>query len=965
MRACLLAAIAALTVLCHSDSFAMPGSSLGSVPLPGTISVMGGPLRATTNFIFDAPDGKTVFWSTCSLGINYFDLCAVRLHADGSRDPQFGSNGFAGLTRSNVNLALDAAATTSTGKFLLAASGCGVSMCIARLHADGALDTTFAAAGWFDFPGTAVARPIRLLIDSGGRTIVVSDCSAGANGPRFCADRLTVSGELDPTYGVNGRAIIASGSDGSVADAALDSNDRMVVAAYCQTLAARACVRRVDGNGAIDQTWSATGYRPAFPAALPGVAYVVRVDQQGRYLVAGLCGDEELGICVSRLSPTSGALDTTFGAQGVTRVEAGNVSLFTLREAFDGTITVAAIAHQFPPSTALLIKLSAAGALLFPGSGYRSLPMPGRIVKVAISSTDHAVFAAIGNSYDGMLAMRVRAADALPDVTFNRGGRGIAVSGDSLVASAMPRKLPTSGWLNVVQCLHAEAFEQPSTRACIGKYRADGSQDRSFGNNSGWAYVPGSQQGSHHVAAAPDAGGRVLVLSSCPVAGAAGSPEPCVSRLTENGVLDVTFGVQGTRTIDGSRVRSARDIGVDASGRALVSGICPVSNSDVPCVMRLTAAGGLDTSFGDNGLAFASGLPAWQESIHLNFFWTGSVTVLGDGRPLIAGTCIGASQSSVCLALFTTAGQPDAGFGTSGVSALGPHPRSERFQAVATTTSGFVVTSACVGSLTCVTRVNSDGSIDSTTFSAAPADAMQDGRLRLGGIANLPESGPLTVQADGRIVLGGPCIGRGTEMCLARIMADGALDPTFGNAGAITVDLGYGTETMSGVLADVAGTLVVAGRCVDRLAAQYPAAVTAELCYSRHIENATGYFDVDDDDRADAGSDAILVLRHLLGFKGAALTGGVIGPRATRSTAEGVATYLTSPAPFYPACSTNITGAPGGPHAMLDGLVLVRVMLGLSGQAVTGGIAFPPTTARATWSDIRAHLNTNCGMNLN
>ena len=50
---------------------------------------------------------------------------------------------------------------------------------------------------------------------------------------------------------------------------------------------------------------------------------------------------------------------------------------------------------------------------------------------------------------------------------------------------------------------------------------------------------------------------------------------------------------------------------------------------------------------------------------------------------------------------------------------------------------------------------------------------------------------------------------------------------------------------------------------------------------------------------------------------------------------------------------------------MLDGIVLLRAMFGLTGTAVTNGINFPVGTTRTTWADIKTHLNANCGMVLN
>ena len=47
---------------------------------------------------------------------------------------------------------------------------------------------------------------------------------------------------------------------------------------------------------------------------------------------------------------------------------------------------------------------------------------------------------------------------------------------------------------------------------------------------------------------------------------------------------------------------------------------------------------------------------------------------------------------------------------------------------------------------------------------------------------------------------------------------------------------------------------------------------------------------------------------------------------------------------------------------LTDGLMLLRALLGLTGAAVTCGALPWPTPPRSTWTDIRAHLNANCGM---
>jgi hypothetical protein len=68
--------------------------------------------------------------------------------------------------------------------------------------------------------------------------------------------------------------------------------------------------------------------------------------------------------------------------------------------------------------------------------------------------------------------------------------------------------------------------------------------------------------------------------------------------------------------------------------------------------------------------------------------------------------------------------------------------------------------------------------------------------------------------------------------------------------------------------------------------------------------------------------------------------------------------------PFgYQSCSPDIDGD-GLMTATVDALINTRVMLGLTGSAVTGGITFPADATRNSWSDIRTYLVTQCGMTI-
>ncbi|MGL5003314.1 MAG: hypothetical protein ACRDAM_10285, partial [Casimicrobium sp.] len=94
-----------------------------------------------------------------------------------------------------------------------------------------------------------------------------------------------------------------------------------------------------------------------------------------------------------------------------------------------------------------------------------------------------------------------------------------------------------------------------------------------------------------------------------------------------------------------------------------------------------------------------------------------------------------------------------------------------------------------------------------------------------------------------------------------------------------------------------------------------------------------------------ASSDAMLATRYLFGFQGEALTTGVIGQNAAR-TADEIVTYLDS-LKNDPLRKLDLDGD-GQSLALTDGLLMLRAMLGLSGDALTTSAMGQPSAAFPT-----------------
>ena len=110
--------------------------------------------------------------------------------------------------------------------------------------------------------------------------------------------------------------------------------------------------------------------------------------------------------------------------------------------------------------------------------------------------------------------------------------------------------------------------------------------------------------------------------------------------------------------------------------------------------------------------------------------------------------------------------------------------------------------------------------------------------------------------------------------------------------------------------------------------------------------------DIDGNNQVDALTDGLLIIRSLFGLTGDAVTTGAIGPLASRPTWPDIQPYINA--------TLDIDGN-GSADAMTDGLLILRAMFGLTGAAVTDG-AVGNLATRASWPAIRIYLN-NCGGN--
>lgn len=331
--------------------------------------------------------------------------------------------------------------------------------------------------------------------------------------------------------------------------------------------------------------------------------------------------------------------------------------------------------------------------------------------------------------------------------------------------------------------LVAASWAEPrSSRSALVVYRylSNGKLDTRFG-----------QRGSAEVMTAPmatPAGLRLLGDGSILAAGTVAigfDGEWVVGKFTPDGRRDATFGTAGFYTTLGANAVGPgfdrlAGLEVESTGRIVLAGTREDSMAGSRLyVLKLTAAGARDETFGDAGVrTYNLGEGAGTLV---------NATAPGPGDSLYVGADIdgGSMQYFGVVAKLTTAGDLDPGFNGTGQVYLGFNNSVRSFAPFA----GGLVTGG----------VRFDPMSGSQDFLVTRGfdNGSGDPAFGNGGIAVVPlsqENDILTgvaIQPDGKILGAGiQVVGSEEDLVLARFTQTGVLDATFGLDGVVRLNVG-------------------------------------------------------------------------------------------------------------------------------------------------------------------------------
>ncbi len=794
-----LAGPATAAPLTYDNTFGTGGKAFANV--------IRGPSDDFGRAVVVQPDGKTVMAGSCQGGPHY-GYCVVRFDAAGNLDPTFGRNGVV-VSPLGGDDAI-ARAITLDGTRIVVAGSCGIGasrdFCVARYLADGTLDASFNATGVAVTAMGVAADDAWAVAMDGTRILVAGECEADG-GTKFCLARYLANGTLDPGYGSAGKVIVSFRQSFALptdsARALLVSDGKAFVAGGCATYGYRNfCVARFDAGGTLDVAFGDRGVATSDMGTgfASGIANALALSGS-RILVVGPCSNgTNLDFCMLRVGAVDGAIDTTLAGIGYVKLALGAGDDVPTGVALSGSATIlSGYCDAGGLKRFCLTAITEAGGLSahFNGGAHLidvfgtqgnyayGLAVTGSLITLAGSCGPDF------NYHDFCVARYSTSGQR--DTSFNATGFRIfdaAVLGGMDMLATLLRQ-PDGKLLAAGDCFFS------AMRLCLARFNADGTLDTGFADHGTLVPVfdPGEAGTAH---AALDSQNRILLAGSCN-----GAATLCVTRYLPNGAKDTSWGVAGTSfVIMGTGISVGRVAGVvpTADGGVVAGAWCYFASglSDF-CWLKLDGTGNLDTSFGVSARAYAGLMPNGGAS---------AMVATASGF-LLAGSCtVNSNVSKFCAARVNAAGVLDPAFGAgTGKVAIAVGDSDSWVRAIALQGAKIVLGGACTVNGSgdfCLARLEADGTLDAT-FSG-------DGMATVALGAYFDEL--YTILADGSaIIAGGSCsrnsVGSEFDLCLARVLADGSLDPAFNDGGTYVARLGPRTSSAKALLRD--GNRLIAG----------------------------------------------------------------------------------------------------------------------------------------------------------
>lgn len=640
--------------------------------------------------------------------------------------------------------------------------------------------------------------------------------------------RLNADGSLDTSFNTTGKAInqFIDGFD----KISLQADGKIVVGGHQNSDVALA---RYNSNGTLDTTFDTDGMVYSTTNATSYRGFVdLDLQTDGKIVVLSEFYSGSQDYRVLRYT-SNGALDTTFGNNGSTTTDIGNVEFpKSIVIQADGKILVGGTTYGSSFENPFLARYSTTGLLdnTFNSNGKRIYTLTGatynKMSNLAVQADGKILFYCKStiSSSPKILLVRLNSNSAF-DTTFDTDGIAIATSPANFNGAKAKLRIQDDGKYTLFTTTQSTVNNASNNDILGMRFNTSGTLDTTFdtdgiltlayfslNDNFGDFNCVGSSiilsgntqetvlAGKIAVAKLTstasfdttfDTDGKLFFTFSYGGGDITNTSEIqsdgkiivagksyfnykefyTVARYNSNGSIDTTFGTNGLVIINSQNYDTVNDIAIDANGKIIVAG-----GNTYAVLLRLNSNGSLDTTFGTNGFAsFTSGFSSVYD-----------VKVLSNGKILVAGYdsyTIGTSYSAnYLLARLNSNGTLDSTFGTNGISNLGSTTADQEvLYKIEVQPDGKIVAAGTINNGSdldiVVYRYNSNGTFDTTFNGNGSTTLSSSGYDRPNGLA---------IQSDGKILVLGYV---NDAPKIARFTSNGSTDTSFDSDGIVDLNI--------------------------------------------------------------------------------------------------------------------------------------------------------------------------------
>ena len=525
------------------------------------------------------------------------NLILARYHTDGTLDSTFSGDGKQNIDFVSGN-GSHCVAIQDDGKIIVAGAAVnnvdGRDFALARLNANGTLDSTFSKDGKQTtyFATNAVAQSV--AIQSNGKILLGGYRDSASVNYDFALARYNTDGTLDTTFSKDGTQTTDIEGNYSYANSlAIHTNGKIVMAGYTGTYPDyNFAVASYNTDGSLNKSFSGDG-KLTGSARVPNIVYnSTAIQSDGKIVVAGEAySGKNFDFAVARYN-TDGSLDTTFSSDGRVTSDFASGDDYAKSVAIqkDGKIVVAGSSvYNFA-----LARYNTNGTLdtAFSHDGKQTTDFgPGQHGAKSVAIQDDGKIILVGYTYYGYhhFAIARYNTDGTLDTTFSNDGKQISELGYEDSASAVA--IQNDGKIVVAGTAYGNGYD-----FAIARYNRDGILDTTFSEDG----IQTTDFGYYDDAAfslAIQSDGKIVAAGSA-------NNDFALTRYNSNGSLDSTFSEDGMQTIDFQGDDKANSMAIQSDGK-IVAGGNSWGNYSNPkgnfALIRLNTNGVLDSTFALTG----------------------------------------------------------------------------------------------------------------------------------------------------------------------------------------------------------------------------------------------------------------------------------------------------------------------------------------------------------------------------